>query len=227
MEGVGRVWDIERTPGPFLVALRGHRVRLVRTRIAGLVALSAFTLAACVGTDDGGEGAAPTPPGRTPSPSVSLGDGLGPAPHPVLYFNLSEEDALDYLAGLEERALEALHDGDLGALHDVYTSDGPARRKAAATIVREFRQNLVDRTKIEVIRTKVLKIRSQMAVFRQVRLVYPCIWTYDDRFDVTPDHRVVRQVLIRYMAAERLNWRLHRDVIRREEPTGDRVTACP
>lgn len=78
-----------------------------------------------------------------------------------------------------------------------------------------------------MVQTEVVRIRSQMAVFRQVRLVSPCVWTYDDRVDVTPDHRVMRQVLLRYMRDERPNWRLHRDEVLRQEPTGERVTACP
>jgi hypothetical protein len=186
----------------------------VQKLVAVLLALS--TLSACSDPTEGRTG----PPSPSPSPTGSV-------QHPVVYFDLSEEDALGYLANLDERALEALHDGSLGSLHDIYTSDGPARREAAATIVREFERGWVDRTEIEVLETEVLRIGPQMAVFRQVRLLYPCVWTYDDRVDVTPDDRVVRQVLIRYMADEYLNWRLHRDVIRREEPTGERVGACP
>lgn len=196
---------------------------VVRGATAWFLAASVFmSAAACVENKEERAIGTQSPPQPSPSPSASLS-----ADHPVQYFNLSEEDALSYLSSLNDRALEALHEGDLGALHDIYTSDGPAGRKAAATIMREFRRRLVDRTEIDVISTEVLRIRSQMAVFRQVRLVYPCVWTYDDRHDVTPDDRVVRQVLIRYMADERLNWRLHRDIVRAEKPTGDRVTACP
>jgi len=113
------------------------------------------------------------------------------------------------------------------ALHDIYISDGLARRDAAATIVRQYRRRLVDRTEIEVVQTEVVRIGSQVAVFRQVRRVSPCIWTYDDRGDLTSDLRVIRQVLLRYIREERLNWRLHRDEVLRQEPTGERVTICP
>lgn len=202
--------------------LMRERLMVVHGAIAWLLGASVLISAACVGNEEERASDTQPTPEPIPSPSAPLS-----ADHPVQYFNLSEEDALSYLSSLNHRALEALHDGDLDALHDIYTSDGPAGRKAAATIMREFRQRLVDRTEFEVISTQVLKIRSQMAVFRQVRLVYPCVWTYDDRHDVTPDDRVVRQVLIRYMADERLNWRLHRDIVRAEKPTGDRVTACP
>jgi hypothetical protein len=190
-------------------------------RLGWLAALSIFLVTACAGDENTSPGASPSSqPTPSPSPSASIA-------HPTEYFNLSEEDALSYLAGLEERALEALHDGNLGALHDIYTSDGPARREAAATIMREFRHGLVDRTEIDVVSTEVLEIHSQLAVFREVRLVYPCVWTYDDRTDVTPDHRVIRQVLIRSMADEYLNWRLDHDEITNEHPTGEKVTVCP
>jgi hypothetical protein len=178
--------------------------------------------AACSSPGAGGAGAAPTTSAPTPRPSVTLS-----ADHPVQYFNLSEEDALAYLEQLERRALEALHGGDLGAVHDIYTSDGPAGAEAAATIVRQFRRRLVDSTDIEVLDTEVLSITSQLAVFREVRVVRPCVYTLGTLRDVTPDNRVLRQVVIRHMADERLNWRIHRDVIQQSVPTGERVTACP
>jgi hypothetical protein len=178
--------------------------------------------AACSSPGAGGAGAAPTTSAPTPRPSVTLS-----AEHPVLHFNLTEEDALTYLEELDRRSLEALHDGDLGALRDLYTTDGPARREIAGTIIRQFRKGLVDSTDIEVMDTQVLRITSQLAVFRQVRLVRPCVYTAGTLYDVTPDHRVLRQVMIRYMADERLNWRIHREVIERSVPTGEKVTACP
>jgi hypothetical protein len=165
------------------------------------------------------------------APKASATSPGPPASHavlqPTLYFNLSQEDALSYLENLDRRALEALHEGDLGALHDIYTHDGPAGAEASATIIRQFRKELIDSTDIEVRNTKVLRITSQLAVFRQVRLVWPCIYTVGDGYDATPDHRVLRQVLIRYMADERLNWRIHRDVIEKSVPTGEKVAACP
>jgi hypothetical protein len=164
-------------------------------------------------------------PGATPG-SATATPSSTPIP-PVLYFNLTEEDALQYLENLDLRIQEAFHAGDLGALHDLYTSDGPARRQAAARIIGNFRRGLVDRLRYEVLSTRVLRIGSQVAVFRQVRLVHPCLYTYGDSQDVTRDPRVLRQVVTRHMADERLNWRIHREVVRSEEPTGDRVSACP
>jgi hypothetical protein len=146
---------------------------------------------------------------------------------PVLYFNLTEEDALLYLAALDRRIEEARHDGDLGALQDLYTPDGPARKEASAEIIRNFRRRFIDRTHVEALSTRVLRIRSQLAVFRQVRLVEPCVYEYGSQRDVTPDDRVVRQVVIRYMADENLNWKIDREVVLSEKPTGRRVQACP
>jgi hypothetical protein len=146
---------------------------------------------------------------------------------PVLYFNLTEADARLYLAALDRRIEEARQDGDLGALEDLYTPDGPARREAAAEIIRNFRRRLVDRTRVEVLSTRVLRIRSQLAVFRQVRLVEPCVYTYGSQYDVTPDDRILRQVVIRHMADENLNWKIDREVVLSEQPTGRRVRACP
>jgi hypothetical protein len=147
--------------------------------------------------------------------------------HPVLQFNLTEEDALDYLKHLDERAEAALHDGELGSLKDVYISHGPAGRRAAALVIEDFRNGWVNRTRIEARSTEILRIRSDLAVFRQIRLVYPCIYEFDTNLDVTPDSRVLRQVVVRYMALENLNWRLERDVVKSSRPTGDRVKACP
>jgi hypothetical protein len=146
---------------------------------------------------------------------------------PVLYFNLTEEDALAYLEALDIRIEEALHRGDLGALHDLYTEDGPAGKRMAARIVRNFQRRVVDRLWYEVVSTRVLRITSQLAVFRQVRLVHPCAFTYGDQYDATPDPRIMRQVVIRTMADENLNWKIDREVVRSEEPTGDRVSPCP
>jgi hypothetical protein len=191
-------------------------------RRSGVLVLTAWLVAtACASSEGEGSGGGPAAPTSPSAPPSST-----PIP-PVLYFNLTEEDALQYLENLDERIEEALHDGELGPLHDIYTSDGPARRKAAARIIRNFRRRVVDRLHYEVFDTKVLKIRSQLAVFRQVREVHPCLYTYADRFDVTPDHRILRQVVIRYMADEQLNWKIDREIVRSEVPTGEKVTACP
>jgi hypothetical protein len=165
------------------------------------------------------------PRARPPSPSPSS---TTTPVAPTLYFNLNdEEEALDYLSDIEGRADEALHRGDLGALHDIYTADGPAREPAARRIVRNFERGLVDRTRHRAVRTEVLAVRSQVAVFRQVRLVLPCVFSYDTNEDVTPDPRVIRQVVVVRMVAENLNWKLDRVEVVRGEPTGRTVTACP
>jgi hypothetical protein len=164
----------------------------------------------------------PTPtPSRVPATPLST-----PIP-PVLYFNLTEEDALRYLEALDDRIEEALHEGDLGALHDLYTDDGPAGKRMAERIVRNYRRRVVDRLRYEVVSTRVLRIGPQVAVFRQVRMVHPCAFTYDDQHDVTPDSRIMRQVVVRTMADERLNWKIEREMVRSQEPTGDRVSPCP
>jgi hypothetical protein len=184
------------------------------------VVVGLLLVPACAPADGETPAAGPATPPPPPSPSST------PIP-PVLYFNLTEEDALEYLEALDLRIEEALHDGDLGALHDLYTSEGPAGRGAAARIIRNFRRRVVDRLRYEALSTRVLKIRSQLAVFRQVREVHPCVYRYGDRSDVTPDHRIVREVVIRYMAGENLNWKIDREVVVRREPTGRRVTRCP
>ena len=147
---------------------------------------------------------------------------------PTLYFNLDDdEEALDYLSDIEGRAVEALHRGDLGALHDIYTSDGPARDMAARRIIRNFDHGLVDRTRHRAVKTRVLKVSSQVATFRQVRLVLPCVYSYDANEDVTPDPRVIRQVMMVWMVSEGLNWKIDREVVVRQEATGAKVTSCP
>jgi hypothetical protein len=167
-------------------------------------------------------------PARTPSPASSpeASPSSTPIP-PVLYFNLTEEDALSYLEALDQRIEDALHDGDLGALHDLFIRGSPARRDISRRIIRNFQHRLVDRTRYEPVTTEVLRVTSQLAVFRQVRLVHPCVYTYYGRHDTTPDARVTRQVTLRYMADENLNWKIEREVVKSENPTGQKVTACP
>jgi hypothetical protein len=167
--------------------------------------------------------AVPTARPSSPSPSPT-----STPVAPTLYFNLNdEEEALDYLSDIEGRADEALHRGDLGALHDIYTSDGPARDTAARRIIRNFDHGRVDRTRHRVVKTRVLTVRSQVATFRQVRLVLPCVFSYDANEDVTPDPRVIRQVVMVRMVAENLNWKIDREVVLRQEATGAKVTTCP
>jgi hypothetical protein len=188
----------------------------VRRLVVVLAAWMAASACASGGEPFGG----PPIPSPTPAPSST-------PISPVLYFNLTEEDALAYLEALDERIEDALHRGDLGVLHDLYTWDGPARRLAAARIIRNFRRNEVDRLRYEVLRTEVLRITSQLAVFRQVRLVHPCVYTYRHLDDVTPDPRILRQVVIRYMADENLNWKIDREIVRSEVSIGRTITACP
>jgi hypothetical protein len=185
-----------------------------------LVAFLVSVLAAACTSSAEGDGRAP-------------GEASSPAPvpsstpvHPVLYFNLTEDDALAYLGELDRRIEEALHDGDLGALQDLYVTESLAARRMAGRIIRNFRQGLVDRLRYEVLDTRVLMISSQLAVFRQVRLAVPCVYTFAGHKDATPDPRVMRQVVIRYMADERLNWRIEREVVRSAEPTGENAP-CP
>lgn len=167
--------------------------------------------------------AVPTARPSSPSPSPTT-----TPVHPTLYFNLNdEEEALDYLTEIEDRAVDALHRGDLGALHDIYTSEGPARDAAAQRIIRNFDHGLVDRTRHRAVKTRVLTVRSQVATFRQVRLVLPCVFSYAANEDVTPDPRVIRQVVMVRMVAENLNWKIDREVVLRQETTGAKVTACP
>jgi hypothetical protein len=184
------------------------------------VVAALLVVPACGPADGETREAGPATPSRAHSPSST------PIP-PVLYFNLTEEDALEYLEALDLRIEDALHGGDLGALHDLYTSEGPARRSAAARIIRNFRRRVVDRLRYEALSTRVMKISSQLAVFRQVREVHPCAYRYGDRSDVTPEHPIVREVVIRYMADENLNWKIDREVVVRREPTGRMVTRCP
>jgi hypothetical protein len=187
-----------------------------------VIPLAVFLLVGCASS--GPEESGRATPGPTSGPASTPTS--TPIP-PVLYFNLTEEDALSYLEALDERIEQALHDGDLGALQDLFVGDGPARKEISRRIIRSFQRRLVDRTRYEPVSTKVLRVTSQLAVFRQVRLVYPCVYTYDGRYDVTPDHRVMRQVVIRWMADEQLNWRIERELVRSEKPTGEKVTACP
>jgi hypothetical protein len=183
-----------------------------------LVVVALLAAPACATPDDRTPTATgTTPPARPSSTPIN----------PVLYFNLTEEDALAYLEALDLRIERALHEGDLGVLHDLYTADGPAGREASARIISNFRRRVVDRLRYEVLSTRVLTIRSQLAAFRQVREVHPCAYRYGDLTDVTPDRRIARQVVIRYMADENLNWKIDREVVVREEPTGRNVPRCP
>jgi hypothetical protein len=185
-----------------------------------LIALFVSVLASAC-TSSAGDGRGPGEAASSPAPVPS-----STPVNPVLYFNLTEEDALAYLEQLDQRIEEALHDGDLGALQDLYVTGSPAARRMAGRIIRNFRQGLVDRLEYEVLDTRVLRISSQLAVFRQVRLAVPCVYTFAGHQDVTPDPRVMRQVVVRYMADERLNWRIEREVVRSEEPTGENAS-CP
>jgi hypothetical protein len=192
----------------------------MRPRTSFLVAFLVSVLAAACTTsaaDDGGTPGEASSPAPVPSSTPV---------HPVLYFNLTEDDALAYLEELDRRIEEALHDGDLGALQDLFVTGSPAALRMAGRIIRNFRQGLVDRLRYEVLDTRVLRISSQLAVFRQVRLAVPCVYTFAGHKDVTPDPRVMRQVVIRNMADEGLNWRIEREVVRSEEPTGENAS-CP
>ena len=162
----------------------------------------------------------------TPAASPSAAPSASLPPNPVLYFNLSEADALDYLAHLQARALEALRGGDLGDMKDVYTRDGAAGRAAAAAVIEDFRNKSVNATEIDVLRTEIVSIGSQLAVFDVVRIVRPCVYDYDTNLSTTEDDRERREVARVYMADEKLNWRLDREVVRRSAPTGERVP-CP
>ncbi len=188
-----------------------------RSRWLRLVALIIVPAAACSTT---GERADPSPQ-PAPSPSASSG-----APHPGTYFNLTEADAVNYIGYLMERSQEAVQAGDLGALQDIYTRDGPARGDVAATIIRDFRNGWINSTEVEVVRSRVRHIDSQLAVIEQVRLVRPCAYGFNSNLDATPDNREMRQTVTVYMADEFLNWRIDREVVRRSEPTGQRVD-CP
>jgi len=164
---------------------------------------------------------------RPPSPSPSPSPATTPVA-PTLYFNLNdEEEALDYLSDIQRRALDALHGGDLGALHDIYTRDGPAGESAARRIIRNFEDRLVDRTRQRAVETEVLRVRSQVATFREIRLILPCVFSLDSNEDMTLDPRVLRQVVAVRMIAENLNWKIDRIEVIREERTGRKVTACP
>lgn len=190
------------------------------TRVLAVILATACLLAACSpGRTEPRQAADPTP-SATPRPTST-------PVHPVVYFNVTEEDALLYLNALMRRIEQARHDGDLGALEDLFMPDSPARKKASAVIIRNFRRRLVDRTHIEVVSTRVLRTSSQLAVFRQVRLVEPCVYAYASQEDLTPDDRIVRQVVRVYMADENLNWKIDREVLLSEEPTGKRVRSCP
>ena len=185
--------------------------------LAGILTIAIGVMGACTATSDAPE-AGPSPT-AAPEPSHTV-------LHPDEYFNLSEADALDYLHDLEVRAEDALHEGDLGALLDIYTRDGEAGREASATIVRDYRNAWENATDIEIVSTRILRITSQLAVFRVVQVIRPCVFDVDTHVDATEDPRVLRQVVTRSMADEQLNWRLHRDVIERSEPTGERAD-CP
>ena len=185
-----------------------------------VVAIAAVTVAGC--SSDPDRSLEPTAaPSATPSPPSG-----GSVEAPTVLFNLSEADALDYVEDLIVRAEEALQEGNLGALKDLYTEDGPARREAAAAILRDFRNGWVNDTEIEVERTRIVSIESRLAVFEQVRLVRPCVYDFNNNLVATSDDREMRQAVTVYMADEHLNWRIDREVVRRSEPTGERV-ACP
>ena len=166
-----------------------------------------------------------SPASPTPAPTIS-DPSMGDAPHPGSYFNLSEEDALDYIGDLIDRSQEAIRAGDLGVLKDVYTLDGPAGRAAEATIVRDFRNRWINATEVELVRTRILSIDSQLAVFEIVRLVRPCVYDFNTNLDMTEDGRERREVVKVFMADEYLNWRLDREVVMRSAPTGE-PAPCP
>ena len=169
------------------------------------------------GCEDGTVEAGPSP-SPTPRPSVSLR-------HPVQNFDLTEEDALTYLGSIDERLQQALHEGSLGPLHDATTRDGDARRVAADTIVRDFRNGWVNRTTIEVERTEIVSLEQHLAVFEQTRLVRPCVYDLNS-LQVVGDDRVVRETVRRYMAEEDIDWRLDHEEVLRSSPTDER-TDCP
>jgi hypothetical protein len=185
--------------------------------------LAAFLILALTSACSTSDERADRSPEPSPSPSPSTSSG---APHPGTYFNLTEEDALNYIGYLMDRAGEAVHAGDLGALQEIYTEDGPARRHVAGTIIRDFQNGWINSTDVEVVRTRVLRITSQLAVFEQVRLVRPCVYDFNTNLEAGRDHHELRQVVTVYMADEFLNWRIDREMVGRSEPTGQRVP-CP
>jgi hypothetical protein len=168
-------------------------------------------------------GCSPSPePAVGPSPTTSPTGTVRP---PTEYFDLTQEDALDYLHDLDVRVAEAIRTRDTSDFDDLFIDGSPAELRARAAIGRARSQGYVDRTAYRVRETEVLSITATRAVFRQIRLVLPCRVSEEGEA-VTPDPVIVLQTVRRFMDLEELNWRLARDVVEASRPTGSRAP-CP
>jgi hypothetical protein len=144
---------------------------------------------------------------------------------PTEYFNLTEDEAVDYLHDLDRRVAEDIANRDSSDVDDLFVDGSPAEARFLRLIRESRRQGYVDRTAYQVLETDVLEVESTRAEFEETRLVRPCRVSDDGR-DVTPDHAVVRQVVTRVMALESLNWRLARDQVASSRPIGEDAP-CP
>ncbi len=138
---------------------------------------------------------------------------------------LTEVEVLDTFNRLNTLALRIGRNRDLSLIDRVFTSNGPTARRARRAVSKLLDDRVIDKTRFETVRLKVLSVGATQATLRQVRRVFPC-FIRESGENITRSRAVVRQVIKWTLSEQNGLWRLRDGVVMKDSVVGKQRGRC-
>jgi len=140
-----------------------------------------------------------------------LGPSKPPAAPPATAGLASGQDPLDVFREIRNQILEAIRARDSSRATAVVVSNSDLIKRIRSEVAELTRDDVIDRSKIEVVAERVASADANRIIVREVLLIAPCFM--QGRQDVTEGDHVVRQVATWTLVRQDDEWRAQDAVI--------------
>jgi hypothetical protein len=151
--------------------------------------------------------------------------GPGPAPKSD-NFALTDAEAIQRFKKLNTTAVEAIQERDASALSEVFIGSGPAMERAADAIRRLQRNDVLDRSKVEIIDVTVVESSREAIGLRVADRLFPCFVTESGE-DVSTGPEAIEGVSIWTLRLEESLWKIYDSQLQRDRVLRGHERVCP
>jgi hypothetical protein len=158
-----------------------------------------------------------TRPGDEPNP--------GPAPKSD-NFALTDAEAIERFKELNSTAVEAIQKRDASLLRETFIGSSPAMERASDAIRRLQRNDVLDRSKVEIIAVTVVKNSGEAIGLRVADRLFPCFLTESGE-DVSTGPNAIEGVSVWTLRLEESLWKIYDSQLQEDRVLRGHERNCP
>jgi hypothetical protein len=149
----------------------------------------------------------------------------GPAPRSD-NFALTDAEAIERFRGLNMTALDAIQERDASLLSQAFIGSSPAMQRADEAIQRLERNDVLDRSKVEIVNVTVVRNSGQSIALRVADRLFPCFVTESGQ-DVSTGPEAIAGVSVWTLRLDDSLWKIYDSQLQNDRVLRGHERICP